>query len=152
MLRDRFSDTLKTAMKGGDKPRVSTIRLIQAALKDKDIEARGLGKDPLSDDDILALLQKMTKQRQESISIYEANGRPELAAGERAEVAIISEFLPQQLGEDEMRAAIKAAVAETGATSVKDMGKVIGKLRADYAGRMDFGKASGMVKEALASG
>jgi uncharacterized protein YqeY len=152
MLRDRFSDTLKTAMKAGDKPRVSTIRLIQAALKDKDIEARGLGKDPLSDDDILALLQKMTKQRQESISIYEANDRPELAAGERAEVAIISEFLPQQLGEDEMRAAIKAAVAETGAASVKDMGKVIGKLRADYAGRMDFGKASGMVKEALASG
>jgi uncharacterized protein len=152
MLRDRFSDTLKTAMKAGEKPRVSTIRLIQAALKDKDIEARGLGKDPLSDDDILALLQKMTKQRQESISIYEANGRPELAAGERAEVAIISEFLPQQLGEDEMRAAIKAAVADTGATSVKDMGKVIGKLRADYAGRMDFGKASGMVKEALASG
>ena len=152
MLRDRFSDTLKTAMKAGEKPRVSTIRLIQAALKDKDIEARGLGKDPLSDDDILALLQKMTKQRQESISIYEANGRPELAAGERAEDAIISEFLPQQLGEDEMRAAIKAAVAETGATSVKDMGKVIGKLRADYAGRMDFGKASGMVKEALASG
>jgi uncharacterized protein YqeY len=152
MLRDRFSDTLKTAMKAGEKPRVSTIRLIQAALKDKDIEARGLGKDPLSDDDILALLQKMTKQRQESISIYEANDRPELAAGERAEVAIISEFLPQQLGEDEMRAAIKAAVAETGAASVKDMGKVIGKLRADYAGRMDFGKASGMVKEALASG
>jgi uncharacterized protein YqeY len=152
MLRDRFSDTLKTAMKAGDKPRVSTIRLIQAALKDKDIEARGLGKDPLSDDDILALLQKMTKQRQESISIHEANDRPELAAGERAEVAIISEFLPQQLGEDEMRAAIKAAVAETGAASVKDMGKVIGKLRADYAGRMDFGKASGMVKEALAGG
>jgi uncharacterized protein YqeY len=152
MLRDRFSDTLKTAMKAGDKPRVSTIRLIQAALKDKDIEARGLGKEPLSDDDILALLQKMTKQRQESISIYEANDRPELAAGERAEVAIISEFLPQQLGEDEMRAAIKAAVAETGAASVKDMGKVIGKLRADYAGRMDFGKASGMVKEALTTG
>jgi uncharacterized protein YqeY len=152
MLRDRLSDTLKTAMKAGDKPRVSTIRLIQAALKDKDIEARGLGKDPLSDDDILALLQKMTKQRQESISIYEANDRPELAAGERAEVAIISEFLPQQLGDDEMRAAIKAAVAETGAASVKDMGKVIGRLRADYAGRMDFGKASGMVKEALAGG
>jgi uncharacterized protein YqeY len=152
MLRDRFSDTLKTAMKAGEKPRVSTIRLIQAALKDKDIEARGAGRGQASDDEILALLQKMIKQRQESISIYEANGRPELAAGERAEVAIISEFLPQQLGEDEMRAAIKAAVAETGATSVKDMGKVIGKLRADYAGRMDFGKASGMVKEALASG
>jgi uncharacterized protein YqeY len=152
MLRDRLSDTLKTAMKAGDKPRVSTIRLIQAALKDKDIEARGLGKDPLSDDDILALLQKMTKQRQESIAIYDANSRPELAEGERAEVAIIGEFLPQQLGEDEMRAAIKAAIAETGAASVKDMGKVIAKLRAEHAGRMDFGKASGMVKEALAGG
>ncbi|HEV7872983.1 MAG TPA: GatB/YqeY domain-containing protein [Enterovirga sp.] len=152
MLRDRFSDTLKTAMKAGDKPRVSTIRLIQAALKDKDIEARGLGKQPLSDDDILALLQKMTKQRQESIAIYDANARPELAEGERAEVAIISEFLPQQLGDDEMRAAIAAAIAETGAASVKDMGKVIGKLRADHAGRMDFAKASGLVKEALAQG
>jgi uncharacterized protein YqeY len=152
MLRDRFSDTLKTAMKAGDKPRVSTIRLIQAALKDKDIEARGLGKEPLADDDILALLQKMTKQRQESIAIYEANARPELAEGERAEVAIIAEFLPQQLGEDEMRAAIAAAIAETGAASVKDMGKVIGKLRADHAGRMDFAKASGLVKEALAQG
>ncbi|HEY0570193.1 MAG TPA: GatB/YqeY domain-containing protein [Enterovirga sp.] len=152
MLRDRFSDTLKTAMKAGDKPRVSTIRLIQAALKDKDIEARGLGKQPLSDDDILALLQKMTKQRQESIAIYDANARPELAEGERAEVAIIAEFLPQQLGDDEMRAAIAAAIAETGAASVKDMGKVIGKLRADHAGRMDFAKASGLVKEALAQG
>ena len=152
MLRDDINNTLKDAMKARDERRVSTLRLMNAAIKDKDIEARGLGKDPLSDDDILALLQKMTKQRQESISIYEANGRPELAAGERAEVAIISEFLPQQLGEDEMRAAIKAAVADTGATSLKDMGKVIGKLRADYAGRMDFGKASGMVKEALASG
>lgn len=152
MLRDRFSDTLKTAMKAGDKPRVSTIRLIQAALKDKDIEARGLGKEPLSDDDILALLQKMTKQRQESIAIYEANARPELAEGERAEVAIIAEFLPQQLGDEEIRAAIAAAITETGAASVKDMGKVIGKLRADYAGRMDFGKASGFVKEALAQG
>jgi hypothetical protein len=152
MLRDRFSDTLKTAMKAGDKPRVSTIRLIQAALKDKDIEARGLGKQPLSDDDILALLQKMTKQRQESIAIYDANARPELAEGERAEVAIIAEFLPQQLGDDEMRAAIAAAIAETGAASVKDMGKVIGKLRADHAGRMDFAKASGLVKEALAHG
>lgn len=152
MLRDRFSDTLKTAMKAGDKARVSTIRLIQAALKDKDIEARGLGKEALSDDDILALLQKMAKQRQESIAIYEANGRPELAEGERAEVAIISDFLPRQLGEDEMRAAVEAAIAETGAASLKDMGKVIGKLRADYAGRMDFGRASGLVKEALPKG
>ena len=150
MLRERFSDTLKTAMKGGDKARVSTIRMIQAAVKDKDIEARGLGKEPLADEDILGVLQKMVKQRQESVAIYEANGRPELAEGERAEVAIITDFMPQQFSEDEMREAVQAAIAETGAASVKDMGKVIGKLRADHAGRMDFGKASGMVKEALA--
>ena len=150
MLRERFSDTLKTAMKGGDKARVSTIRMIQAAVKDKDIEARGLGKEALSDEDILGVLQKMVKQRQESIAIYEANGRPELAEGERGEVAIIADFMPQQLSDDEMRQAVQAAIAETGAASVKEMGKVIGKLRADYAGRMDFGKASGLVKEALA--
>ena len=149
MLRERFSDTLKTAMKAGDKGRVSTVRLIQAALKDKDIEARGLGKEPLTDEEILAVLQKMVKQRQESIAIYEANNRPELADGEKAEVAIIAEFMPQQLSEDEMRAAVQAAIAETGAASVKDMGKVIAKLRADHAGRMDFGKASGLVKDAL---
>lgn len=149
-LRERFSEILKASMKGGDKPRVSTIRLIQAALKDKDIEARGLGKEPLSDDDILALLQKMVKQRQESVTIYDANGRPELADGERAEIAIISDFLPQPLSDAEVAAAIDAAVAETGAASVKDMGKVIAALRAGYAGRMDFGKASGMVKAKLA--
>jgi uncharacterized protein YqeY len=152
MLRERLSDTVKTAMKAGDKGRVSTVRMIQAAVKDKDIEARGLGKEPLSDEDILAVLQKMVKQRQESITIYDANGRPELAEGERAEVAIIAEFMPQQLSEDEMRQAVQATIADTGAASVKDMGKVIAKLRADYAGRMDFGRASGMVKDALAKG
>jgi uncharacterized protein YqeY len=150
MLRERFSDTLKAAMKAGDKPRVSTIRMIQAGLKDKDIEARGLGREPLGDEDVLALLQKMVKQRQESIAIYEANGRPELAEGERAEVAIIADFMPAQLDDAAMQAAVDGAVAETGATSVKDMGKVIAKLRADYAGQMDFGRASGMVKQALA--
>ena len=151
MLRERFSDNLKTAMKAGDKPRVSTIRMIQAGLKDKDIEARGLGKEPLSDEDVLAVLQKMIKQRQESIAIYEANARPELAAGERVEAAIIAEFMPVQLDEEAMRAAVAAAVTDTGAASLKDMGKVIAKLRADYAGQMDFGKASGMVKQALAN-
>lgn len=151
MLRERFTDTLKTAMKAGDKARLSTVRMMQAALKDKDIEARGLGKEPLTDEEILPVLQKMVKQRQESIAIYEANGRPELAEAEKAEIAVIAEFMPQQLSEDEMRQAVQAAVAETGAASVKDMGKVIGKLRADYAGRMDFGKASGLVKEALAA-
>ena len=152
MLRERFSDELKTAMKAGDKRRISTIRLIQAALKDKDIEARGAGKDPASEDEILALLQKMVKQRQESLSIYESNARPELAQGEREEIEVISSYLPQQLGDAEMQAAIESAVASVGAASVKDRGKVIGKLRADYAGRMDFAKASGMVKERLAKG
>ncbi len=149
-LRERFTDDIKTAMKAGDKPRISTLRLVQAALKDKDIEARGAGRGPISDEDILALLQRMMKQRQESIAIYDANNRPELAAGEREEVAIIAEFLPQQLGEAETAAAIEDAVASTGAASVKDMGKVIAKLRADHAGRMDFGRVSGLVKARLA--
>jgi uncharacterized protein len=148
-LRDRFSDELKTAMKAGDKPRLSTIRLIQAALKDKDIEARGQGKGPAADDEILALLQKMVKQRQESLAIYEQNNRPELAAQEKGEIDVISSFLPQQLGEAEVDAAIAAAIAETGAASIKDMGKVVAKLRADYAGRMDFGKVSPRVKDKL---
>lgn len=149
-LRERFSDELKGAMKGGDKGRVATIRLIQAALKDRDIEQRGLGKEPLSDDEILGLLQKMLKQRQESIAIYAQNDRPELADAERAEVAVIESFMPQQMGEEEVRAAIEKAVADTGASSMKDMGKVVAALRAEYAGRMDFGKASGLVKARLA--
>lgn len=152
MLRERFTDDVKTAMKAGDKARLSTIRLIQAALKDKDIEARGQGKGPVPEDEILALLQKMVKQRQESLAIYESNARPELAAQERGEIDVISSFLPQPLGEAEVDAAISAAIAETGAASVKDMGKVIAKLRADHAGRMDFGKVSGRVKDKLAAG
>ena len=150
-LRERLMDDVKAAMKAGDKPRVSTIRMVQAALKDRDIEARGAGREPLSDDDILGLLQKMTKQRAESIAIYEANGRPELAAGEREEVAILTGYMPQQLDEAGIRDAVEAAVAATGAASVKDMGKVIARLRADHAGRMDFGRASALVKERLAS-
>jgi hypothetical protein len=152
MLRERFTDDLKTAMKAGDKRRLGTIRLIQAALKDRDIEARGQGKDPIGDDEILALLQKMVKQRQESVAIYEQNARPELAAGEREEIEVISSFLPQQLSEADTDAAIVAAIGETGAASVKDMGKVIAKLRADYAGRMDFAKVSPRVKDKLAGG
>jgi uncharacterized protein YqeY len=152
MLRERFTDDLKTAMKAGDKRRLGTIRLIQAALKDRDIEARGQGKEPIGDDEILALLQKMVKQRQESVAIYEQNARPELAAGEREEIEVISSFLPQQLSEADTDAAIVAAIGETGAASVKDMGKVIAKLRADYAGRMDFGKVSPRVKDKLAGG
>jgi uncharacterized protein YqeY len=149
-LRERFTADLKEAMKAGDKGKVSTIRMITSALKDKDIEARGLGKPETTPDELLALLQKMIKQRQESIAIYDANGRPELAAGERAEVEVIAGYMPKQMSEDEVQAAIAAAVTESGAASVKDMGKVIAILRAKFAGQMDFGKASGLVKAALA--
>ena len=152
MLRDRFTAEMKEAMKAGEKARLGAIRLIQAALKDKDIEARGAGKGPLSDEEILALLQKMVKQRQESIAMYEQGGRTELAQQEKDEVAVITSYLPQQMDEDETRTAIEAAIAETGAASMKDMGKVIGLLRGKYAGRMDFGKASGLVKELLPKG
>ncbi|WP_407518971.1 GatB/YqeY domain-containing protein [Methylobacterium oryzisoli] len=152
MLRERLTAEMKEAMKAGDKAKLATVRLIQAALKDRDIEARGLGKEPLAEDDILGLLQKMIKQRNESAAVYEQGGRPELAASERAEVAIIETFLPRQMDEAETRAAIQAAIAETGAAGPKDMGKVIGALKGQYAGRMDFAKASGLVKGMLAGG
>lgn len=148
-LRERFTGDLKEAMKAGDKGKVAAIRLVQAALKDKDIEARGAGRGEATPDEILALLQKMIKQRQESIAIYDANNRPELAAGERAEVEVISSYLPKQMSDEEVKAAIDQAIAETGASAVKDMGKVIGALRGAYAGQMDFGKVSPMVKAAL---
>jgi uncharacterized protein YqeY len=152
MLRERFTTEMKEAMKAGEKGKLGAIRLIQAALKDKDIEARGNGKEPLSDEEILALLQKMVKQRQESIAMYEQGGRQELAQQEKDEVAVISSYLPQQMDEAETKAAIEAAIAETGAASMKDMGKVVGVLRAKYAGRMDFAKASGLVKDMLPKG
>lgn len=151
-LRERFTAEMKEAMKAGDKAKLSTVRLIQAALKDKDIEARGAGRGTAGEDEILALLQKMIKQRQESAEVYDKGGRPELASAERAEAAIIAGYLPQQMDEAETKAAIEGAVAETGASSPKDMGKVIGALKAKYAGRMDFSKASGLVKAALAGG
>ena len=150
MLRERITAEMKEAMKAGEKQKLSTVRMIQAALKDKDIEARGLGKAQTSDEDILALLQKMIKQRQEAAGVYEQGGRPELAETERAEAQIIQTFLPQQLDEAEMQAAITDAIAGTGAAGPKDMGKVIGALKAKYTGRMDFGRASALVKDALA--
>lgn len=152
MLRERFTADMKVAMKAGEKGRLGAIRLIQAALKDKDIEARGAGKEALSDEEILALLQKMVKQRQESITMYEQGGRTELADQEKNEVEVISSYLPKQMDENETKAAIEAAIAETGAASMKDMGKVVSALRAKYAGRMDFAKASGLVKEMLPKG
>jgi hypothetical protein len=151
-MRDTVMTALKEAMKAGDKERVSAVRLIQAAIKDKDIEARGLGKGQASDDELLGLLQKMIKQRQESSAIYKANGRPELAATEDGEIAIIQTFLPKQMDEAEVKAAIATVIADTGAAGMKDMGKVIAELKARHSGQMDFGKASGLVKSALAGG
>ncbi|MCJ2056687.1 GatB/YqeY domain-containing protein [Methylobacterium sp. J-048] len=151
MLRARLTTEMKEAMKAGEKDKLATVRMIQAALKDKDIEARGLGKEPASDEEILSLLQKMIKQRTESASVYEQGGRPELAANERAEIAIIEAFLPKQMDEAETQAAVEAAIQETGAAGQKDMGRVIAALKGSYAGRMDFAKASGLVKAALAA-
>jgi uncharacterized protein YqeY len=147
-MREKMSADLKAAMKSGDRQKVDALRLINAALKDKDIEARGAGKT-VSEDDVLALLQKMIKSRQESLDIYEKNNRPDLADKERGEIAVISSYLPQQLSDAEVAEAISSAVAELGATSIKDMGKVVAALKAKYTGRMDFAKASAAVKTAL---
>jgi uncharacterized protein YqeY len=152
MLRDKINGGVKEAMKSQDKLRLSTLRLMNAAIKNADIEARTGGKDPLDDGALLALMQKMIKQREESVVLYEKGGRKEMADQERGEIAIISGFLPKQMSDAEMNAAIAAAVAETGAASMKDMGKVIGALRAKYVGQMDFGKASGLVKGKLSGG
>ena len=150
MLRDRINDGLKEAMKAKDERRVSTLRMINAALKNADIEARGSGKPPLGETDLLALMQKLIKQRQESVELYDKGGRTDLANQEREEIAIIQAFLPQQMSDEEVGAAIEAAVNETGAAGMKDMGKVIALLRGQYAGRMDFAKVSGLVKARLA--
>ena len=147
-MREQFNSALKTAMKAGDKRRVETLRLVNAAIKDRDIEARGQGKT-VSDADILALLQKMVKSREESRDIYLKAGRNELATQEAEEIAIIQDYLPQQMGEAEVAAAVDAAIAETGAASIKDMGKVVAALKAKYAGQMDFAKASAAVKAKL---
>jgi uncharacterized protein len=147
-MREQFNSALKTAMKAGDKRRVETLRLVNAAIKDRDIEARGQGKT-VSDADILALLQKMVKSREESRDIYLKAGRNELATQEAEEIAIIQDYLPQQMGEAEVAAAVDAAIAETGAASIKDMGKVVAALKARYAGQMDFSKASAAVKAKL---
>lgn len=149
MLRDDINNAVKDAMRAKDERKLSTLRMINSSLKNADIEARGQSKPPLSDEDILGLLQKMIKQRQEAVELYDKGGRAELAAQEREEIAVISAYLPKQMSEDEVKAAIAAVVSETGAASMKDMGKVIAALKAKYAGQMDFGKASGLVKAAL---
>lgn len=151
MLRDEINTAVKDAMKAKDERKLSTLRMVNSAIKNADIEARGQSKPQLSDDDILGLLQKMIKQRQESVELYDKGGRAELAAQERDEIAVISAYLPKQMSEDEVKAAIAAVIVETGAAGMKDMGKVIGALKAKYAGQMDFAKASGLVKQALSS-
>jgi uncharacterized protein YqeY len=147
-LRDAVSAQMKEAMKAGDKTRVGALRLVIAALKDREIEARGSGKI-VSRADELALLTKMVKSRQESLAIYRQAKRDDLAAQESAEIAIISEYLPKQLDEAQVTAAAKAAIAETGAASLRDMGKVVSALKERYPGQMDFAKASAIVKALL---
>jgi uncharacterized protein YqeY len=154
-MRDRLTQATKDAMKAGDKKRLSTLRLISAALKDRDIAARvddkgvSSGRDKITDQEFASLLQKMIKQRRDSITAFEQGGRKELAEQEAAEIGVIEEFLPKQMGEAEATAAIAAAIKEVGAASQKDMGKVMAALKARYAGQMDFGKASGQVKALL---
>jgi hypothetical protein len=149
-LREKFNESLKEAMKAKNPRRVSTLRLVLAAVKDRDIAGRTEeSKAGISDDDILSVLAKMIKQREESAEVYQANARPELATAEREEIAIIREFQPAQLSDAEIAAAVAKAVAETGAASMKDMGKVMGALKTAYTGQMDFGKAGAAVKAAL---
>jgi len=151
-LRERFNEQLKEAMKAKDAKRVSTLRMVNAALKDKDIAARTeTSREGISDDDVLGLLAKMIKQREESAEAFDKGGRPELAANERDEIAIIREFMPKQMSPEEARAATQAIIAEVGAASMKDMGKVMAALKERYAGQMDFAKASGTVKDLLSA-
>ena len=149
MLRDDINNAVKQAMKAKEERKLSTLRMVNSTIKNADIEAHGQGKPPLSDEALLSVLQKMIKQRHEAVELYDKGGRAELAAGEREEIAIISAYLPKQMSDDDVKNAISAVIAETGAAGIKDMGKVIGALKAKYAGQMDFGKASGMVKAAL---
>lgn len=149
-LRQQINDSLKQAMKDKAGARLSTLRLINAAIKDQDIAARnGDNSEGVDEASILAILGKMVKQRQESVRAYEEGGRLDLAEREREEIAVISEFLPQQLSEDEVNAAVDSAIAETGASSIRDMGKIMGALKSKYTGQMDFGVVGPMIKDRL---
>lgn len=152
MIREQINEAYKSAMKGKEADRVRTLRLINAALKDRDIAARSKGvEDGIPDEDVLGMLQSMIKQRQESIRMYEEGGRLELAEQERTEIEVISQFLPKQMDQDELRGAVQKVIAEVGADCIKDMGKCMAALKSQYTGRMDFAKASNLVKERLAS-
>ena len=150
-MRKRLSDSTKDAMRAKDKARLSTLRLINAAIKDRDIAARSeANPDGVSDSEILSILAKMIKQRQDSAKAYDEAGRIELAEGERNEIKVIEEFLPKQLSDSEVEAAIKAAIKEAGAESIRDMGKVMGVLKTKFTGQMDFGKTGAVIKKILA--
>ncbi len=149
-MRSRLSHALKDAMKAKDSVRLSTLRLVNAAIKDREIALRGdESLDGVGDDEIIAILAKMIKQRQDSITAYEEAGRLELAESERAEISIIQEFLPKQMDDSEVQNAISTAIKKTGAESIRDMGRVMASLKSDFAGQMDFGKVGGMVKDHL---
>lgn len=151
MLRTRLNEALKEAMRAKDQRAVATVRLILAALKDRDIAARGRGiPDGIDETEILSMLQTMVKQRRESIELYEQGGRIELAQQEREEITVIERFMPKQLDDEEIRAVVAALAEEIGAAGVKDMGRVMAELRSRYAGQMDFARASGIVRERLA--
>lgn len=150
MLRDDLQNSLKEAMKAKDMKTVSAVRLIIAGQKEKDVEARGKGLEKASDADLLAMMQTMIKQRNESIRIYTEGNRPDLAEKEQSEIDVISRFLPKQLSADEVENIVKALIAQTGANGIKDMGKIMGALKGKYAGQMDFGAASAIIKKLLA--
>ena len=149
-MREAIGDSYKTALKARDERRTRTLRAINAAIKDRDIANRGEGKGPATDAEVLVLLQKMVKQREESFAIYAEAGRNDLATVEKEEIDILNDFLPKGLSAEEVDAAIRAAIEKTGAAGPKDMGKVVQSLKADYPGRIDFGKAAGLVKAPLA--
>lgn len=149
MLRDDLQNSLKEAMKAKDMKTVSAVRLIIAGQKEKDVEARGKGLEKASDADLLAMMQTMIKQRNESIRIYTEGNRPDLAEKEQSEIDVISRFLPKQLSADEVENIVKTLIAQTGASGIKDMGKIMGALKGQYAGQMDFGAASAIIKKLL---
>ena len=149
MLRDNINNAMKDAMKARDERRVSTLRMMNAAIKNADIEARGQGKEPLNEADLMSLFQKMIKQRQELADLYDKGARPELAAAERGEIEIITAYLPQQMSDVEAGSAISALLKEINAETMKDMGRAMAALKERFAGKMDFGKASGKIKELL---
>lgn len=149
-MREKITSGLKTAMKERAVDRLSTLRLISAAIKDRDIALRGEGKEQIAgDDEVLVILSKMVKQRQESARTYEEGGRLDLAEREIFEISVIEEFLPKQLDEKQVSAAISKAIGDVGASSIRDMGKIMGALKAKYTGQMDFGKVGSMVKDML---